>query len=138
MKLGPKPGHKQTPGTRKRGPKKGYKQTPAHVKKQADDRRGKKYKIRLKPDDHKISGYNLTVGEYNAMFRDQKGLCAICGKKETRKSRHGGICKLSIDHSHTTGKVRGLLCIKCNFGIGQFDEDVERLLKTIKYLNERK
>lgn len=87
----------------------------------------------------------LTIGEYKTLFKQQKGLCAICGKEETRKVprrkgrvNHKTICNLHVDHDHTTGEVRGLLCSKCNIGLGQFMDNVEFLLQAIKYLNERK
>lgn len=98
--------------------------------------RGMKYKMSLKPDDHKVGCYNITVGEVNAMNKKQKGLCAICGKPESRKNplHKNKICTLSIDHDHKTEQFRGLLCIKCNFGLGHFDDDPELLLKAIKYL----
>ena len=65
-------------------------------------------------------------------------VCAICGKKETRKSRYGGICKLHIDHDHKTKKIRGLLCHKCNNGLGNFRDNIENLDRAKKYLERIK
>lgn len=70
--------------------------------------------------------YGMTVAEYNAKCIEQNHLCAICGKKPTRN--------LSIDHNHSTGKVRDLLCNQCNVGIGMFQEDAGRLQQAIAYL----
>jgi hypothetical protein len=62
----------------------------------------------------------------------QEGVCAICGgiNKDGRR--------LFIDHDHSTGKVRGLLCTKCNFGVGHFNDDVILLLKTVGYIEKGK
>lgn len=72
--------------------------------------------------------YGLTPGEYQAMATGQNGLCKICGKPNT-KGR-----KLYIDHNHKTGKVRGLLCEGCNFGLGGFKDDAMLLLEAVKYI----
>lgn len=71
--------------------------------------------------------YGLTFNDFSQMVKDQNGLCAICGNPCIT-----GI--LSIDHNHDTGLVRGLLCRKCNIGIGMLNDDVELLEKAIKYL----
>ena len=73
--------------------------------------------------------YGIRVEDYNRMFAQQKGCCAICGRHQSVFKK-----KLNIDHNHTTGKVRGLLCINCNHGIGQFKDSQELLLKAHKYL----
>jgi Recombination endonuclease VII len=73
--------------------------------------------------------YGLTDSEYDEMVRQQGEVCRICGKKET--TRKG---KLHVDHSHRTGKVRGLLCGRCNGGLGCFDDSQEMLNKAIEYL----
>ncbi len=75
---------------------------------------------------------------YEMMFEKQKGLCAICGKVEIAvykgKRDIGKVRKLCIDHNHETGKVRGLLCQKCNAGLGMFLDNVEFMLKAVAYL----
>ncbi len=68
--------------------------------------------------------YGLEKKEYDAMYTNQKGLCKICGNSR----------KLHVDHCHKENKVRGLLCITCNIGIGHFAEKTERLQKAIEYL----
>jgi len=73
---------------------------------------------------------------YKILIEKQNGLCAICKKPETRKHKDGWVYKLCIDHDHTTGEVRGLLCSNCNNGLGRFMDNVEFLLKAIKYLKE--
>ena len=77
----------------------------------------------------------LTRREYDSLFSLQKGVCAICGKRETRKT-YGKVCKLSADHNHKTGKARGLLCGGCNIGLGGFKDNPEYLQNAIKYLKE--
>ena len=73
------------------------------------------------------------------MHEQQKGLCAICQRENTQKSRKKGeICRLAIDHCHETGKVRGLLCGACNKGLGHFEDDIELLLTAIIYLEAHK
>jgi predicted nucleic acid-binding Zn ribbon protein len=72
--------------------------------------------------------YGLSVEQYRAMRDRQAGACAICGV--TGKVLH-------IDHCHSTGRVRGLLCPACNTGLGQFQDDVERMQSAITYLRER-
>jgi 5-methylcytosine-specific restriction endonuclease McrA len=75
--------------------------------------------------------YSLTPGQWQAIFERQQGCCAICG---TSQDDLGYI--LEIDYDHKTGKVRGLLCRKCNLGIGMFGEDVENINKAIRYLEK--
>jgi hypothetical protein len=69
--------------------------------------------------------YGLSMTDYEGMVLLQEGACAICG--ETGKP-------LNVDHCHTTGVVRGLLCTKCNTALGKFGDDVKLLQKAIEYL----
>jgi len=59
--------------------------------------------------------YNITLDEYDILFEQQNGVCAICGG-----INYGGR-RLVVDHDHKTGKVRGLLCHHCNMCLGQFE-----------------
>lgn len=77
--------------------------------------------------------YDLTQPEYDQMFREQNGVCAACGRLETRE-KNGKVVALSVDHDHKTGKIRGLLCSSCNFALGHVKEDVDTLGKLIAYL----
>jgi hypothetical protein len=74
--------------------------------------------------------YGMTVDTYYKMNEDQKEVCKICGNK-CMTGR-----ELSVDHCHKTGKIRGLLCSKCNSGLGSFQDNVENMLKAIEYLKE--
>lgn len=82
--------------------------------------------------------YGLTVEDYNRILKQQYGVCAICNKPETQHScPKGKVDSLRVDHDHKTGKVRGLLCSKCNFGISQFNDDIELMKIAINYLKEK-
>jgi hypothetical protein len=77
------------------------------------------------------SMYGLTREQWQVIYNKQNGSCAICGKSQDELGY-----KLQIDYDHGTGKVRGLLCKKCNLGIGMFGEDVENINKAIRYLEK--
>lgn len=69
--------------------------------------------------------YGISAEEYQSLLEKQEGKCVLC--KE--------IATLQVDHDHKTGKVRGLLCQKCNVAIGFLKEDLDRLYRVIDYLN---
>jgi recombination endonuclease VII len=71
--------------------------------------------------------YGISGDDYYTLLKRQGGACAICKKKPGRR-------RLAVDHCHSTHWVRGLLCSKCNTGLGQFDDDVPRMLAAIAYL----
>lgn len=71
--------------------------------------------------------YGIDNDEYEAMNTRQNGRCAICGRGPKTKA-------LSVDHCHTTGRVRGLLCWPCNRFLGHIKDDTESLSKMITYL----
>lgn len=80
--------------------------------------------------------YNLTDEEYNNLIKDQKGLCAICNiqlKNYYNTNKSDTMC---VDHSHKTGKVRGLLCSNCNKALGLFKDDINSLISAISYLRK--
>lgn len=74
--------------------------------------------------------YGITLGQYEEMLKNQDGKCAIC-KGECNRSTTNRLC---VDHDHKTGQVRGLLCFKCNTGLGRFGDDTESLQMAIDYL----
>lgn len=80
--------------------------------------------------------FGITPDMRNIMFLNQQGLCAICGKEETDKHPDGTIKYLSIDHNHTTGKIRALLCGNCNKMLGHAKEDIDILLNAAEYLKK--
>lgn len=77
--------------------------------------------------------FKMTLEEYDAMNATQRGLCAICQRPETR-SVNGVVQRLSVDHNHTTGQRRQLLCSNCNPALGLVGEDIETLQRMIVYL----
>ena len=72
---------------------------------------------------------------YEELLVKQNECCAICGKLETAV-RNGKPKQLCADHDHVTKEVRGLLCMKCNLGIGYLNDDVLLLESAISYLNK--
>ena len=86
--------------------------------------------------DHLRVTYNMTLEQYDAMVQEQKYCCAICGFPEHRYMKNKKIKPLSIDHEHTTGKIRKLLCNDCNAALGFAKEDPTRLQAMIAYLKE--
>lgn len=73
--------------------------------------------------------YGITWEQYKQMLADQNGLCALCEKTD------GAGRRLSVDHDHDTGFIRGLLCVNCNAAIGGFGESVQLLQKAIEYIH---
>lgn len=81
--------------------------------------------LRLKRD------YGITLEDFERMREEQKSLCAICGNR-----RHDHLGRgLSVDHCHITGKVRGLLCPRCNGNLGYFEKYREQMLS---YLDKQR
>ena len=72
--------------------------------------------------------YGITIDDYDQMLEDQNGGCAIC----SRPNKHGR--RLCVDHDHSTGRVRGLLCDRCNAVIGYMYDDVKLFERITKYL----
>jgi hypothetical protein len=76
----------------------------------------------------RIRRYGIDVEDYERMLEEQNGACFICGKQPENNRA------LDIDHNHSTGKVRGLLCSNHNRALGLMGDDVVLLLKSIEYL----
>ncbi len=74
--------------------------------------------------------YGITVDQYEEMLKSQGYCCKICLSKTS--GRKSGV--FLVDHDHNTGNVRALLCARCNVGLGNFDEDIERLRRVILYI----
>ena len=75
----------------------------------------------------RLKTYGISVEDYERMLALQNGACAICKKKPKRRL-------LCLDHCHRTGKLRGLLCGKCNSGLGFYDDDPIRTQAAADYL----
>lgn len=78
--------------------------------------------------------YGITVDDFDRMAREQDYCCAICGDQETATDKLGLPRRLAVDHCHTTGKVRALLCTNCNKSLGGFKDNPELLRKAAEYL----
>lgn len=78
--------------------------------------------------------FDMTLEEYNELLEKQNYTCAICKNPETKKSKSGTLCRLSVDHCHTSGIIRGLLCDKCNLSLGGFKDSIQTLESAIQYL----
>lgn len=80
--------------------------------------------------------YNFGINEeiYDKMLLEQNNTCALCPATKSDSTRPN----LAVDHCHTTGRVRGLLCGKCNKGLGLFSDNVELLKRAINYLEKYK
>ena len=78
--------------------------------------------------EHKLRRYGLTSARYDALLAEQGGVCAICGDAE----RDGW--DFAVDHEHASGRVRGLLCRRCNVGIGLLRDSPEVVTAAADYL----
>lgn len=87
---------------------------------------------------HLFRKYGLTKESFDTFWEAQGGRCAICKilLNETYKGFGAPNFACAVDHDHGTGEVRGLLCSKCNRGLGQFNDDPELLQQAAKYLND--
>ena len=76
---------------------------------------------------HLKNTYGITPEDYDEMAKDG---CNLCGKKRESNGRN-----LAVDHDHETGKLRGILCVMCNVGLGNLGDNVEGLTRALEYLN---
>ena len=81
---------------------------------------------------HLTATYGLTVDDYGNLLTLQDHRCAICKAEGTASKGH--FAKLHVDHCHSSGKVRGLLCNGCNTGLGKFQENPEALRNAALYV----
>jgi len=75
--------------------------------------------------------YGIDEDDWNDLYLSQNGCCAICGIHESKLG-----VRFHVDHDHETGVVRGLLCLKCNSGLGYFLDNVDFLRNAIGYLED--
>lgn len=94
----------------------------------------KKQKENHKKNPHKRKNsvlkyeYGITLNDYNKMFEQQKGKCAICKRHQNDLTR-----TLCVDHNHKTNQVRALLCVTCNTDVSVVEN---RLKEMLTYLNK--
>ena len=78
--------------------------------------------------------YGISIGHYEILYQLQDGKCAACKTPESTVMRKSGKQKsLHIDHDHTTGQVRGLLCRNCNLALGHAKDDPAILASLVEY-----
>ena len=78
-----------------------------------------------------LRNYGISIKDYEELFNEQNGKCAICGTSEIVRKKDKNF---HIDHDHKLNIVRGLLCDNCNKGLGHFKDSIELLLKAKEYL----
>lgn len=88
----------------------------------------KDYKYFKQKDARLKCDYGISYVDYNNLADSQNYKCKICNKLPEQKF-------MAVDHCHTTGRIRGLLCMKCNTAIGLLEDNVTYLTKAIEYLN---
>ena len=74
--------------------------------------------------------YGITLDDYNKMFNEQEGKCAICQRHQNELTR-----TLCVDHDHKTNKVRALLCVTCNTDVSVVENRLEEMTK---YINKHR
>jgi len=102
--------------------------------------RDRKYRAN-NPDKVRMCGhrlrkkiYGILPEQFEALLLDQKGLCAICACALVVDAPVGTANSACVDHCHVTGCIRGLLCRKCNIGIGHLQESPQVLRSALQYL----
>lgn len=82
-------------------------------------------------EKHRKKDFGVSPELYDFAYVEQKGRCLICGDLPGERNLHA-------DHCHETGEFRGLLCGKCNTGLGMFRDNEELLKRAVRYLRTRK
>ena len=106
---------------------KDYESRNPHIRKKCEKNYAARHPDKIYSKRLKHLGVNYEL--YMQMFAEQQGTCKIC-----KKPQHGK--KLAVDHCHRTGKIRGLLCEKCNQGLGMFKDNEQLLIEAIRYLEK--
>ena len=89
---------------------------------------------KIKATDTRLRNtFGISYNDYRALWITQGGVCAICNKPETRVVKSGPT-QLAVDHDHATGKIRKLLCHKCNVALGLLDENPDRMRSMAEYI----
>jgi hypothetical protein len=98
-----------------------------HLANQRERRSRPEFKAKARAD-HLRRKFGITLDTYDEMLAEQGGVCAIC-----ERPRRDDI-SLHVDHEHETGRVRGLLCFRCNNALGDFEDDAVLLLRAADYV----
>ena len=116
--------------------KKVYGKIYGHKNKEKLNEKQRKYRKNNPGKTHEqglMRFFNMTADDYKKIFNEQNGCCAVCGTHQSDLPK-----RLHVDHCHTTQKIRGLLCNKCNAAIGLLKDNIEILAEAIKYLSKNK
>jgi len=107
---------------------KAWRESPGGRSWRAKYRASRRDKIRIQQKANWLkSNYGISLEAYEAMAAGQDRRCLICGKRRP----------LVVDHNHRTGGVRGLLCHRCNSGLGFYEDSPDLCLSAAQYLKER-
>lgn len=100
------------------------------------NRRYREQNPRLVKNGQMRAMFGITLDQYEAMHSEQGGVCACCGLPESAiHNKTRAPKRLSVDHDHATGEVRGLLCGRCNTALGLLDDDPSKIRALIAYLS---
>ena len=114
-------------------------QTLQPICKQCANKKTKEWRLAQSPERIKhlyyMRKYGLSFEEFSARWQSQQGKCKIC--ERIMNSQAGTGDSVCVDHCHTTGKVRGLLCNECNRGLGYFRDNPSSIIKAALYLAEQ-
>ena len=103
-----------------------------YIKKRSDPAKVEQDRQRNR-DHQRKKVYGITSEDFNALLQAQNDRCAICKSLPTQRSTKENV--LHVDHCHNTGKVRGLLCLSCNHGLGKFRDSPTLLRQAAEYLS---
>lgn len=117
-----------------------YKQKVGVKQKERESvRRYKKRNPDVAKNGHLKRNFDISLEKFNEMLESQNYVCSICKQPETKIfKKTGKLCDFCVDHCHSTGKVRGLLCWNCNASLGKFKDSIETLENAILYLKKHK
>lgn len=91
-------------------------------------------KLKLRDKSYNLKKkFNMTIEDYQELKKQQNGKCACCPKEFSSNGKD-----LAVDHCHSTGKIRGLLCNECNTSLGLLKEDTQIIRNLIAYLDNSK
>ena len=93
-----------------------------------------KERVRFLSRRQVLKGYGLTSDQYDILLESQNGVCAVCKKEEIRII-NGKVTRLAVHHDHETGRVQGLLCAKCNTGLGFFNDNPQLVNDAAIFIN---
>ena len=106
------------------------KANPERVRETRRRRNAHPERQRKQRDSYYRRTYGISADEFDALLEKQDGGCAICGRKPERDP------SFHLDHDHLTGEIRGILCLSCNQGVGQFQDDPGLLERAAAYIRE--